>query len=124
MKDPQSRPLVWIGSSRKDISGFPEDVRRRLGFARYRAQHWETHIDAKPLRGFQGASVLEVVEDLDGSTYRGVYTVRFRGVVYVLHVFQKKSKRDIATPPTDIKLIKERLKRAREIHLSVTETRP
>jgi phage-related protein len=80
----------------------------------YQAQCGEKHPDAKPLKGFQGAGVLEVVEDFDGDTYRAVYTVRFVGVVYVLHVFQKKSKRGIATPKPDMDLVEGRLKRAKE----------
>lgn len=65
-------------------------------------------------KGFKGASLLEIVEDFDGDAYRAVYTVRFEGVVYVLHAFQKKSKRGIATPKQEIELIEARLKRAKE----------
>jgi phage-related protein len=72
------------------------------------------HPAAKALKGFGGRGVLEVVDDFDGDTYRAVYTVKFAGVVYVLHAFQKKSKRGIATPQRDIDLIKARLKRAEE----------
>lgn len=68
----------------------------------------------KPLKGFRGASVLEIVDDFDGETYRAVYTVRFAGAVYVLHAFQKKSKRGIATPKGELDLIERRLKRAKE----------
>jgi phage-related protein len=71
---------------------------------------------AKPLKGFTGAGVLEVVEDHMGDTYRAVYTVRFADAVYVLHAFQKKSKSGIATPQRDIDLIKTRLQRAQEHH--------
>jgi phage-related protein len=80
----------------------------------YRAQCSEKHPNAKPLKGFKGASVLEVVQDFDGDTYRAVYTVKFEEVVYILHVFQKKSKRGIETPKQDIDLIEARLKRAKE----------
>lgn len=73
-------------------------------------------MDAKPLKGFGGAGVLEVVEDHDGDTYRAVYTVKFAGVVYALHAFQKKSKKAVQTPKHHIALIKERLKRAQEHH--------
>ena len=69
---------------------------------------------AKPLKGFGGAGVLEVVDDFDGDTYRAVYTVEFAGVVYVLHAFEKKSRKGIATPKSDLDLIKRRLARARE----------
>ncbi len=76
-----------------------------MGYALYLAQCGEKHPDAKPLKGFKGAVILEVVEDFDTDTYRAVYTVKFEGVVYVLHAFQKKSKRGIATPKQDIELI-------------------
>lgn len=85
-----------------------------MGYALYLAQCGEKHPDAKPLKGFKGAVILEVVEDFDTDTYRAVYTVKFEGVVYVLHAFQKKSKRGIATPKQDIELIEAWLKRAKE----------
>jgi phage-related protein len=106
------KPVIWIGSSKNDLSGFPEDVRDAMGFALFAAQQGGKHFDAKPLRGFGGAGVLEVVEDHQGDTYRGVYTVKFAGVVYVLHAFQKKAKSGIRTPKTEIDLIKARLARA------------
>ncbi|WP_371819377.1 type II toxin-antitoxin system RelE/ParE family toxin [Tolypothrix sp. PCC 7910] len=97
-----------------DLKDFPEDVQQVMGYALYRAQCGEKHPDAKPLKGFKGSGVLEVVEDFDGDTYRAVYTVRFEKTVYVLHAFQKKSKHGIATPKKDVELIKARLKRAKE----------
>ena len=112
------KPLEWISSSRNDLREFPEDVQQSIGFALYRAQLGKKHPDAKPLKGFKGSGVLEVVEDFDGDTYRAVYTVRFEGVIYVLHAFQKKSKRGIATPKQDIELIETRLKRAKEAYES------
>ena len=87
-----------------------------MGFALYQAQLGGKHADAKPLRGFGGAGVLEIVEDHSGDTYRAVYTVRLGGRVYALHAFQKKSKTGIATPKAEIDLIKSRLKRAEEEH--------
>lgn len=108
------KPVIWMGSSLDDLREFPEDVREVVGYALYLAQAGSKHPDAKPLKGFKGAGVLEVVEDFNGDTYRAVYTVKFAGSVYVLHVFQKKSKQGIATPKQDIDLIKERLKRAQE----------
>lgn len=108
--------VEWIASSLKDLKDFPTDVQQVMGYALYRAQCGEKHPDAKPLKGFIGAGVLEVVEDYDGDTYRAVYTVKFEGVVYVLHAFQKKSKHGIATPKLDIELIEARLKRAKEHH--------
>lgn len=85
-----------------------------MGYALYLAQAGEKHADAKPLRGFGGASVLEVVEHHDGNTYRAVYTVRFAGAIYVLHAFQKKSRKGRQTPQQDIELIKNRLRQAEE----------
>jgi phage-related protein len=80
----------------------------------YLAQVGSKHPHTKPLKGFSGAGVLEIVDNFDGDTYRAVYTVKLAGVIYVLHAFQKKSKQGIATPQQDIELIKERLKRAEE----------
>ncbi len=87
-------------------------MRRTVGFAFYHAQKGVKHESAKPLRGFGGAGVLEVVEDYRGNTYRAIYTVRFTGQIYVLHMFQKKAKQGIKTPKQDIDLIKQRLKEA------------
>ena len=112
--DTQPKPVRWVGSSKEDLRGFPEEVRRRVGGALWDAQVGRKAPYAKPLKGFGGAGVLEVVDDFDGDTYRAVYTIRFAGVVYVLHAFQKKSKRGIAMPKPDMKLIEARLKRARE----------
>jgi len=112
---PSSPKLVrWVGNSRDDLRLFPEDVRNRVGAALWEAQLGRKAAYAKPLKGFGGAAVLEVVDDYDGDTYRAVYTVRFAGVVYVLHAFQKKSKRGSATPRQEIALIRQRLQRARE----------
>ena len=95
---------------------FPDDVQDTIGFARYLAQIDEKHPHAKPLKGYHGASVLEVVENFEGDTYRAVYTVRFADAVYVLHCFQKKSTRGIATAQRDVDLIAARLQWARDIH--------
>ena len=112
---PSSPKLVrWVGNSRDDLRLFPEDVRNRVGAALWEAQLGRKAAYAKPLKGFGGAAVLEVVDDYDGDTYRAVYTVRFAGVVYVLHAFQKKSKRGSATLRQEIALIRQRLQRARE----------
>jgi phage-related protein len=113
---PDLKPVVWIGSSKADLSTFPEEVKDSIGFALYFAQLGDKHRDAKPLRGFGGAGILEIVDDYDGGTYRAVYTVRFPGRVYVLHAFQKKSKAGIKTPKAEISLIQSRLKRAEEDH--------
>src|SRR3982750_1461349 len=92
------KPVFWVASSRKDLRKFPKEVRQTVGQALFDAQTGSKHPDAKPLKGFGGAGVLEIVEDDKGNTYRAVYTVKFAGVVYVLHAFQKKSKRGGKTP--------------------------
>ena len=108
------KPLFWIGSSKRDLKQFPDEVQDTMGHALDMAQQGKKHLDAKPLSGFGGASILEIVEDYDGDTYRAVYTVRFAGAVYALHAFQKKAKKGIATPKPEIDLIKSRLKKAEE----------
>jgi phage-related protein len=108
------KPVIWIGSSKDDLLTFPEEVIGAVGYALFRAQEGNKHPNAKPLHGFTGAGVLEVVEDHDGDTYRAVYTVRFTDYVYVLHAFQKKSKRGIRTTQGDIDLVRARLKRAEQ----------
>lgn len=115
---PSLKAIEWIGSSLSDLRKFPEEVQKSMGFALYLAQLGQKHQDAKPLKEFKGSGVLEVVDDFDGDTYQAVYTVRFEGMVYVLHAFQKKSKQGIATPKQDIDLIEARLKRAREQYQS------
>jgi phage-related protein len=113
-EDPSPKPVRWLGSSRDDLRKFPEEVRNRVGGALWEAQLGRKALYAKPLKGFGGAGVLEIVDDFDGETYRAVYTVRFAGIVYVLHAFQKKSRRGIATPRQEMTLIEARLQRARE----------
>ena len=106
------KPLDFIGSSRADLRRFPKEVRIVIGTALNSAQLGGKHPAAKPLKGFGGAGVLEVVDDFDGDTYRAVYTVKFAGVVYVLHAFQKKSRKRIETPKNEIDLIRRRYKLA------------
>lgn len=110
------RPVVWAAGTLREIRSFPKHVRRGFGRALQFAQAGDKHPAAKPLKGFGGGGVLEIVEDYDRGSYRAVYSVRFREAVYVLHVFQKKSKRGVATPRSDISLIKERLKWATQDH--------
>jgi phage-related protein len=110
------KPVVWVASSLEDLKEFPEEVRRAVGYALYMAQLGRKHLDAKPLKGFGGAGVLEVVEDFDGSAFRAVYTVKLAGVVYVLHAFQKKSRQGIKTSSGDLDKVRVRLKLAMEIH--------
>jgi phage-related protein len=109
------RTVIWVGSSLEDLRQFPEEVQDLVGYALYLAQTGGKHPDAKPLAGFGGAGVLEVVADDDGDTFRAVYTVTLRDAIYVLHAFQKRSKRGIETPKREIALIKKRLRWAEEI---------
>lgn len=111
----QQKPLLWIGSSKKDLMALPLKVRKFFGHALDFAQHGERHTAAKVLQGFGGAGVLEIVENDIGSTYCAVYTVEFAEAVFVLHCFQKKSKSGISTPKEDIELIRARLKVAETI---------
>lgn len=110
----QPKKLVWVGSSKKDLLDMPDDVKDVFGYALHLAQEGGRHPDAKPMQGFGGAGVLEVVEDFVGDTYRAVYTVKFGNAVYVLHCFQKKSKSGRQTPKEDMDLIRARFKRAQE----------
>ena len=109
------KPLIWMGSSKRDLVALPAAVVDVFGYALFLAQSGQRHESTKVLRGFGDASVLEVIESRDGSTYRAVYTVRFAAAVFVLHVFQKKSKSGAATPKPDMDLIEKRLKRAGEL---------
>jgi phage-related protein len=113
--EPSLKRVVWIGSSRKDLRALPEPVQDRVGYALYVAQQGGKHQDAKPLKGYGGAGVVEVVTDYRGDTFRAVYTVRFADAVYVLHVFQKKSKRGRKVPLQDERLIEQRLREAERI---------
>ena len=115
---PKLKPIEWVGSALRDMRAMPEDVQDTFGFALYMAQCGGKHPDAKPLKGFSGAGVLEIVEDYNSDTYRAVYTVRFADAVYVLHVFQKKSKKGITTPQEEITRIKARLGMAEELYRS------
>jgi phage-related protein len=119
------KPCFFLGSSRKDLRALPAKVRVSIGHAIFEAQCGGEAPSAKAMRGFGGRGVLEIVEDFDGDTYRGIYTVRFVGAIYVLHVFQKKSKRGIAAPGTEIELIKTRLRTAQAHHTArLTEEGP
>lgn len=110
----QPKPVRWIGSTKDDLSEFPIDVKLRMGYALYEAQMGGKAAYAKPLKGYGDAGVLEVVDDFQGDTYRAVYTVRFAHAIYVLHAFQKKSKRSHTTPKAELEQIKRRLSRATE----------
>ncbi len=110
------KPVEWVGSSYKDFRAFPDLVQDTMGFALYMAQIGRIHSNSKPLKGFGGAGVVEIVDDHQGDTYRAVYTVKFENAVYILHAFQKKSKKGIKTPQEEIELVKRRLKAAEVDH--------
>lgn len=112
MLDDPLKPVSWIGSSYKDFRAFPDPVQDAMGYALHRAQGGAKHESAKPLKGFGGAGVLEIVADHVGDTFRAVYAVKFAAAIYVLHAFQKKSKVGIKTPTEDLDLIRRRLKAA------------
>jgi phage-related protein len=120
----QLKPIAWIASSQKDLRSFPEEVRVNMGFALYVAQTGGKHDAAKVLKGFGSAGVLEVVDDFDGDTFRAVYTVKFSDAVYVLHAFQKKSRKGAQTPQKDVELIKRRLKLAEQQHRAAQGGKP
>ena len=109
------KPAVFVGSSRKDLRGFPGKVRLEIGHAIFEAQLGDHPASAKPLKGY-GSGVLEIRDNFDGDTYRAVYTVRFAGVLYVLHAFQKKSTKGIATPQRHLDVVRQRLREAEIIH--------
>jgi phage-related protein len=108
------KPLVWVGSSLEDLRAFPEEVRRAMGYALYLAQMGDKHPDAKPREGFGGAGGLEAIEGFAGDSYPVVCTVKLPDAVYVLHAFQQKAKRGIATPKRDLDTIRLRLRRAQQ----------
>ena len=117
MPDPVTpRPVTWVGSSRRDLKRFPQPVRRDFGLACYAAQRGETDPAAKPLKGFGGTRVMEIVDRHDTNTYRAVYTAQFDEAIYVLHAFEKKSKSGSTTPKSEIDLIRRRLTEAERLH--------
>lgn len=112
------KQLVWVGDSLDKLKAFPEEVKDAIGFALRFAQSGEMHPDAKPLNKgtLKGKGIYEIVEPFDGDTYRAVYAVKFKGRIYALHTFMKKSKSGKATPKPDINLIESRYKTAKKIH--------
>jgi phage-related protein len=105
------RPLRWRGTAKADFKAFPEPVQREMGYALFLAQMGERHPTmVRTLKGFGGGAVVEIKESHDGNAYRAVYTVRYADAVYVLHAFQKKSKKAIETSKADIELIEKRLR--------------
>lgn len=116
------KPLRWVGSSLKDLKSFPPEVRSIVGYALYAAQNGNIDPAAKPMKGFGGASVIEIIAPFAGDTWRAIYTVRFPGAVYVLHAFQKKSKSGASTPKKEINLIHQRLAAAQRDYESRQKT--
>ena len=112
------RPLLWVGSSKRDYRAFPQRVQENFGFELFLAQTGQHPPSAKPLKGL-GSGTVELIDAFDGDAYRAVYTVRFASGVYALHAFQKKSHRGIATDKHDIDLIAKRLREAEEIDRSM-----
>lgn len=113
---PSNRDIIYLGSTEKDANKLPKEVKELFSYALIVARAGGEHEDAKPLKGFGGRGVMEVVADDREGTFREVYTVRFEEAIYVLHIFQKKSKKGIETPKQDLDLIKKRLKWAEALH--------
>ena len=116
MNEKKVKALFWIASSKKDLMDFPVDVRKEMGHALYIAQKGGKDKKAKPLKGFKGATILEIVESDGNGTYRNMYSVQFEEIVYVLHAFQKKSKTGIKTTKQDVDLLEKRLQAAQQKH--------
>ena len=108
------RPVVWLGNSRRNIQAFPPDARRVIGGELQLMQYGGMPKDAKPFRGI-GSGVIEIAIRHDGEAYRTVVALQLGRNIYVLHAFQKKSKKGIATPKQDVDLIKQRYKEAKEL---------
>jgi phage-related protein len=116
-EEPAEKPLLWVASSKSDLMAMPDDIIDDFGFGLHQAQNGKVPDIGKPLHGFGGRSVMELVRDDRGGTFRAVYTVQFPEIVAVLHCFQKKSKKGIKTPKQDVELIHARLKRAEEMYM-------
>ena len=123
MKPDHLKSLIWIGTSRRELRAMPQVVQSEFGYALYLAQLGGIHRKSKPLKRFGGTRVMEIVGDHRGNSYRCIYTVRFSGPVYVLHAFQKKSKRGIATPKRDVDLIRKRYSEAQELAHAYEKTK-
>lgn len=118
------KAIVWLGSSKKDLGEFPEEVEDDVGYSLFEAQQGKMPQDAKAPQGFAGASVLEIISNFDTDAFRAVYTVEFEEAIYVLHCFQKKSKRGNETPQKDEDMIERRFKAAREEHQKWLKQQP
>ncbi len=107
------KEIHWLSDTREILASFPEDVKKETGFALYCEQLKIPHSAVKPLKGFR-YTVREIKSSFRGETYRTVYVVNIGDSLYVLHVFQKKSKKGISTPKPDMDLIRKRIKLAEE----------
>lgn len=114
--DARIKPVYWMGSSRTDLKSFPGPVQSDVGYAIFAAQRGEEYRSVKALQGFGGRNVLEIVAPHDGNTFRAVYTVKFKDAIYVLHAFQKKSTRGVATSKREIDMVRRRLADAERHH--------
>lgn len=112
---PHQKPVLWMMSTKKDIRKLPEDVQDEIGYALHSVQNGERDGHIKPLRGKDLSGVYEIRSDYDSNTYRAVYAVNLGNRIFMLHVFQKKSRKGSETPKPDMDVIRSRLKRAREI---------
>jgi phage-related protein len=110
------KDCYFVGSTKRDISKMPQDVKSSFGLSIFQAQEGAEAENVKALKGFAGRSILEIIENHDGDTYRAIYTVRYSTGIYVLHAFQKKSKSGIATPKQELDLVVSRLKDAEVLH--------
>jgi phage-related protein len=115
MADDPLKPVIWVGTSLKDLREFPSPVQDYMGYALYVAQSGGKYQAAKVLRGFGGAGALEVIKDYRGDTFRAVYTLKYEGRVFVLHAFQKKSKSGRQTPRREVELIQQRMREAEQL---------
>ncbi len=115
------KPLFWVGSSKRDLDKLPDDIKSSFGHALYLAQHGERYLRSKIMKGFGGAGIIEIIERGASGTFRAIYTIKMAKAVFVLHVFQKKSKSGIATPKKEIDLIKRRLKDAQKMYRDTYE---
>ena len=111
---PTLRPVVWLGNSKKNIQRFPPEVQKLIGDELQLIQLGDMPKDAKPFKGV-GSGVFEIALQYDQEAYRCVQAVQLGRKIYVLHAFQKKSKKGIATPQKDVDLIKKRYKEAMEL---------
>ena len=116
------KELYWIGSSKEDLIKLPNDVKNTFGYGLYLAQLGEKYYNSKVLKGFGSADIVELIDKDTSGTYRAIYTTKIKNAIYVLHVFQKKSKQGIATPKKDIDLVETRLKHVLEINKLKKET--